>query len=120
MKNKIEFKMLKQVLGCYFHQDFDYEYSNKEEAIIDICKGYGNEDLIIIVNDINHAIKYTENEINLGDFLYEKFHFSLTPQTPGIDLNTYTEFLEYIRDKITQHLLENGFCLNEIEEKITQ
>ncbi len=119
MKNKIEFKMLKQVLGCYFHQDFDYEYGNKEEAIIDICKGYSNEYLINIVIDINNIIKYTENEKNLGDFLYEKFHFSLTPQTPGIDLNTYTEFLENIRDKITQHLLKNGFCLNEIKEKIT-
>ncbi|MBX9839107.1 MAG: hypothetical protein K2X69_12445 [Silvanigrellaceae bacterium] len=40
--------MLKQVLGCYFHQDFDDEYGNKEMAIIDICKGYGNEDLISI------------------------------------------------------------------------
>ena len=117
MKNKIEFKMLKQVLGCYFHQDFEYEYSNKEEAIIDICKGYSNEYLINIVIDINNFIKYTENEKNLEKFLDEEFQLGVSPQ--GFGFNSCTEFLEYIRDKITQHLLENGFCLDEIKEKST-
>ena len=53
----------------------------------------------------------------LEKFLDEEYQLGVSPQ--GFGFNSYTEFLEYIRDKITQHLLENGFCLNEIKEKIT-
>ena len=116
---KNNFENISEIIDCYFSQDFDYMYKNMDEAIEDIILNCQKASLILVINQINILFKITENEKNLGDFLYEKFHFSLTPQTPGIDLNTYTEFLENIRDKITQHLLENGFCLNEIKEKIT-
>ncbi|MBX9837346.1 MAG: hypothetical protein K2X69_03415 [Silvanigrellaceae bacterium] len=116
---KNNFENISEIIDCYFNQDFDYMYKNMDEAIEDIILNCQKANLILVINQINILFKITENEKNLGDFLYEKFHFSLTPQTPGIDLNTYTEFLEYIRDKITQHLLENGFCLDEIKEKIT-
>lgn len=116
---KNNFENISEIIDCYFNQDFDYMYKNMDEAIEDIILNCQKANLILVINQINILFKITENEKNLGDFLYEKFHFSLTPQTPGIDLNTYTEFLEYIRDKISQNLLENGFCLNEIKEKIT-
>ncbi|MBX9837351.1 MAG: hypothetical protein K2X69_03440, partial [Silvanigrellaceae bacterium] len=85
------------------------------------CSGiYGwfdSDYAILVINQINLLIKYTENEKNLKNFLDEEFQLEVSPQ--GFGFNSCTEFLENIRDKITQHLLENGFCLNEIKEKIT-
>ncbi len=116
---KNNFENISEIIDCYFNQDFNYMYKNMDEAIEDIILNCQKANLILVINQINLLIKYTENEKNLETFLDKEYQVGVSPQTPGIDLNTYTEFLEYIRDKISQHLLENGFCLNEINGKST-
>jgi CdiI immunity protein len=108
MINKNDFEMLAQALGGYFYQSFHQEYANKEEALLDICKGYSEEYLLKILDDIVNLINITENEDNLKNFLCKEFQLSVTPETDGINLDTYTEFLEYIRDKISHYLKLKG------------
>jgi CdiI immunity protein len=108
----------RNIIDCFFNQDFDYMYKDKDEAIDAIISNSFEHHQISLIKEINYILKLTENEENLDNFLYEKFRFSLTPQTPGIDMNTYTEFLEYIRDKIKAHLESKGVKINEEENNI--
>ncbi len=96
--------LFEQMLSCYFHQDFDFEYKNLDEALNDILKGYNLESLARICEQINYVLMYTQNEENLENLLRNKFYLAVTPQTPGINLSSQTEFLEFIRDRILEFL----------------
>jgi CdiI immunity protein len=94
--------LFEQMLRCYFHQDF--EYQNLEEAVNDLIKGHNLINLESICEQINYVLIYTQNEENLENLLTDKCHLAVTPQTHGINLNSQTEFLEFIRDRIFKYL----------------
>jgi CdiI immunity protein len=105
MKN---LEMLEQVLGCYFHQDFEEEYGNIHAAIQDIIRGHDINDLFILCDQINYILEHLENEENLKEFLISNYQIQVNPKVGGDNINTYTELLEYIKNKIEIHLESKG------------
>lgn len=101
MKN---LELLENILGAYFHQDFDLEYKDIREAINDIIQGYNQEDLTNICIQINEILKLTGNEDKLAEYLHNEFQIQVTPKVGGDDINTYTELLEYIRNQLLEYL----------------
>jgi CdiI immunity protein len=113
---KIEnLKNFNSMIGCYFNQDFGFDYPNLNETIQGIIFDYHIESLASLFSEINIVLNYTESEKNLADILLNKFDIGVYPYAKGIELNTYTEFLEYIRDKIKAHLESKGVKINEEE-----
>lgn len=102
--NKEDFKSFSNMIDCYFNQDFDELHGNIENAIKDIIHEFSKKNIISLYHQISEILRLCESEEKLEGILYEVFRLSLTPQTPGIDMNTYTELLEYIRDQIKKHL----------------
>ena len=68
-KNNLE--DIRDLLGCYFNQDFDFMYKNINEAIDKIILDFPKNELISVINQVNILFKITENEKNLEKFLDE-------------------------------------------------
>lgn len=109
--NIIELEEFRDMIDCYFNQEFGEIYPNLGMTANGVIEDHPTTDLVAIVQQTNLILENTGNEKNLENFLDETFHISITPQSPGIDMNTYTELLEYIRDKIKNHLESKGISL---------
>jgi CdiI immunity protein len=113
--NKDDFKSFSNMIDCYFNQDFNELHGNIENAIKDIILEFSKKNIISLYHQINEILILTKDEKNLEEFLDKTFHIEVTPKVGGDDMNTYTELLEYIRDKIKAHLESKGVKINEEE-----
>lgn len=99
-------EIVDQVIGCFFYPD--YPYSSLKLAVIDIIKSYDKSTLYELCFEIDLVIKEAKTEEQLRKILVDVYCFWHNPQSDYIGLNSYTEFLLYIRKFVWDYLQKGG------------
>ncbi|WGL61027.1 contact-dependent growth inhibition system immunity protein [Pigmentibacter sp. JX0631] len=99
-----KFAELKNIIGCYLHQD--YMYDKFDYAIYDVIIDWQGTGLNLVIDQINHLIEEVKTEENLKKILIDNFELDIFPNDP--DIKTYTKLLERIRDVMIKYLAEGA------------
>jgi len=88
------FKVLEQLLGCYFHQDWSEEYDGDALALQAIVKSEPKDQRAVAVSEIDVllAMKLSETELRL--VLIEQIGCYFEPSSKGISC---LEWLKQVR-----------------------
>lgn len=99
-----KFAELKNIIGCYLHQD--YMYDKFDYAIYDVIIDWQGTGLNLVIDQINLLIEEAKTEENLEKVLTEHFHLDIFPNEP--DIETYTDLLLRMRDVMLKYLAEGA------------
>lgn len=96
---------LKYLFGCYFHQDWNLDYSAAEEAIQDYLAASQKVELTEAIKEINWLREWLRqaqlSDKDISTLLLEQLHLNYIPVPK--DAASYNEWLFYLRE-----LLEKG------------
>lgn len=92
--NKLD--ALRQLLGCYLHQDWTNEFIDDEAAFQAIVGSEPKEQLLAGVKEIDSLLEASLSESELGALLVERVGCYFDPGSVGL---TYEQWLKRVRQK---------------------
>jgi len=93
------FEALRQLLGCYFHQDWPDEFDDDEAAFLVIIDSEPKEQLLAGVKEIDALLGASLPEDELGALLTEQAGCYFDPSSVGL---TYEQWLKRVRQKFVE------------------
>jgi len=107
--NRLDF--LYFVFRGEFNSNFiEWNYTKQKALKITINRSK-EDDLFELTCEIDYLLKQTKSEENLKKILCDVYFVEISPQIKGIELNSYTELLQYIRCEVREHLKTIGYNL---------
>ncbi|MHA6893540.1 contact-dependent growth inhibition system immunity protein [Ralstonia pseudosolanacearum] len=98
MKNE-KLSVLKQLLGCYFHQDWMDEFNSDEDVLRAISISEPKEAILAGVAEIDDLLVAQISEVDLKIILTETVGCYFDP---GSERLTYQQWLMRVRQKLAQ------------------
>lgn len=92
----INLNTLEQLLGCYFHQDWEVEFESDMSALSVIVEYELNEQLSAGAIEIDMLLGERISEYELRSILVDKIGCYFDPASKGI---TSEQWLRYVREK---------------------
>jgi hypothetical protein len=79
-----EFKVLEQILGCYFHQDYLEDSKDEESVFREIIDSEPRDRLTVAANQIAALLSLQLSEDELGKVLSEQLGCYFHPKAKGL------------------------------------
>lgn len=98
---KSEFNNLGQIMGCYFHQDWPYEFDNDIDVLQTIVKSEPREKIIASINEIDELLLKAPPEDELKTILLEEIGCYFEPSSQEI---TCKQWLKRVREIFSKTL----------------
>lgn len=89
-------EVLKQLLGCYFHQDWRDEFDHNASALQSIIESEPGEHLAAGVDEINDLLAASLSEDDLAAILTGQVGCYFDPSSEGV---TCEQWLKRVREK---------------------
>ena len=100
MKTNV-FPTLAQVLGCYFHQDWNDEFLNESEVISTVLKEIPESEIAASILEIDLLLRDRNFQKNLDKVLLEEIGCYFDPRTTGL---SYVNWLSDLKKQFTDNL----------------
>ena len=92
MKN---YRIIGQLLGCYFHQDWPEEFSDSSEVIHEIINSESRDRLLAGAGELGQLIDLKLSEDACREIMIAKVGCFFEPESEGL---TYADWLLRVRD----------------------
>jgi hypothetical protein len=95
MINQLEnYNSLKQLLGCYFHQDWPEEFDNSRQAVQAILEGEPHKQILQGIEEIDMLLSEARSESDWREIIINQIGCYFEPESEGV---TYSEWLTQLK-----------------------
>jgi hypothetical protein len=94
MNTKSETSKIRQLLGCYFHQDWPDEFDNSDQAIQAIVQGEPRDQLLSAAKAIDQLLDLQRSEADWKTIMTDQLGCYFDPASEGL---AYSDWLRKVR-----------------------